>query len=101
MLDKHDGDAEGVTNLDDVLHELGGLGRVHAGGRLVEQQQLGVGGKRTDDLQTTLSAVRQRAGLLICQMLHIKDGQQLHGALVGGLLVLQYVGRRSTPSKPE
>lgn len=38
MLDKHDGDAEGVANLDDVRHELRGLGRVHAGGRLVEQQ---------------------------------------------------------------
>ena len=58
------------------------------GGRIVEQQQLGVGGKRADDLQTTLGAVRQRAGLLVCQMLHIKDGQQLHGALVGSLLVL-------------
>ena len=88
MLDKHDGNAKGVTNLDDVLHELRGLGRIHAGGRLVEQQQLGVGGKRTNNLQTTLGAVRQRTGLLICQMLHIKDGEQLHGALMGGLLVL-------------
>ena len=88
MLDKHDSDAKGVANLNDVRHELCGLGRVHAGGRLVEQEQLGVGGKRTDDLQTTLGAVRQRAGLLVCQMLHIKDGEQFHGALMGGLLVL-------------
>ena len=88
MLDEHDGDAEGVADLDDVRHELGSLGRVHAGGRLVEQQQLGVRGKRADDLQTTLGAIRQRAGLLVCQVLHVKDGQQLHGALVGGLLVL-------------
>lgn len=88
MLNKHDGDTKGVANLNDVLHELGGLGRVHACGRLVEQQQFGVGGKRADDLQTTLSAVRQRSGLLVCQMLHIKDGQQLHGAFVSSLLVL-------------
>ena len=85
---KKDGDTKGVANLDDVLHEFRSLGRVHAGGRLVEQQQFGVGGKRADDLQTTLSAVRQRSGLLVCQMLHIKDGQQLHGALVSSLLVL-------------
>lgn len=101
MLDKHDGDAEGVTDLDDIRHELRGLGRVHAGGRLVEQQQLRVGSKRADDLQTTLGAIRQRASLLVCKVLHIKNGQQLHSALMGGLLMLQYVGRRSTPSKPE
>ncbi len=44
----------------DVLHQLLRLVRVHAGGRLVEQQQRRVRCQRADDLQTALRAVRNR-----------------------------------------
>ena len=39
-----------LRRADDAEH-LGGLGRVHAGGRLVEQQQAGTQRERTRDLQ--------------------------------------------------
>ncbi len=42
-----------------------GLLRVHAGGRLVEQQQLRVGGERARDLEPALVAVGQVAGQLV------------------------------------
>ena len=70
------------ADLDDVLHQLGGLGGVHAGGGLVEQKQAGVGGECAHDLQAALRAVGQAAGLVVGQALHVKDVEQLHGALV-------------------
>ena len=62
MLDEHDGDLEHVADLDDVLHELLRFGGVHAGGGLVEQQQLGIGRKGAGDLQLALLAVGQVDG---------------------------------------
>ena len=98
VLDEHNGDLEGVPDLDDVLHQLGGLGGVHAGGGLVQQQQGGVGGQGPDDLQAALGAVRQGAGLVVGQVLHVEDGQQLHGALVGPASpASSSLGRRSMP----
>ena len=59
MLDEHDGDLEHVADLDDILHELLRFRGVHAGGRLVEQQQRRVRCQSADDLQTALRAVGQ------------------------------------------
>ena len=87
MLDEHDGDLEHVADLDDVLHEFLRFGGVHAGGGLVEQQQRRVRCQSADDLQTALRAVGQRAGLHVCHVLHIENGQQLQRALVRGALL--------------
>ena len=84
---------EGVPDLDDVLHQLGGFGGVHTGGGLIQQQQGGVGGQSPDDLQTALGAVGQGTGFVVGQVLHAEDGQQLQGALVGQLLLLPVLGQ--------
>ena len=47
-----------VAQLLDERGEVRGLLRVHAGGRLVEQQQLRLGGERARDLEPALVAVR-------------------------------------------
>ena len=87
MLDQQDGDVELVADAADDFHQLGGLGGVHAGGGLVQQQQLGAGGQGADDLQPALGAVGQAARLLAGQVGHMEDVQQLDG-LVGGLFLL-------------
>ena len=87
MLDQQDGDVELVPDAADDLHQLGGLGGVHAGGGLVQQQQLGAGGQGADDLQPALGAVGQAACLLAGQVGHVEDVQKPDG-LVGGLALL-------------
>ena len=47
------------------LHRVVGLGRAHAGGRLVEAQQLRLGGERDADLEIALLAVREVGGKLV------------------------------------
>ena len=93
MLDEHDGDVELVADPADVVHELGRLGRVHTGGRLVEQKQLGVRGERTDDLEPALGAVRQRARRVVGIHAHVEEVEQLEGALVHLLLSLPVRGQ--------
>ena len=51
--------------LTDALVELLDLLRVHAGGRLVEQQQLGLGGERAGKLEAALLAEGQVGGELV------------------------------------
>ncbi|KAI1697406.1 hypothetical protein Ddc_19716 [Ditylenchus destructor] len=60
VLDQQDGPAVVADAVDQLAqHDL--LGRVHAGGRLVQRQQLGVGGQGAGDFQAALVAVGQRA----------------------------------------
>ena len=92
VFDQHDGDLERVPDLDDVLHQLRRLGRVHARRRLVQQKQGRVGTQGADDLQPALGAVGQGAGLHIRHVRHVEDGQQLQGPLVGHLLLLPVLG---------
>ena len=62
--------------------ELFGLLRVHAGGRLVEQEQLRVGRKRAGDLQPPLQAVRQRRGEIVAILRKVLLFKQLHRLLL-------------------
>ena len=64
VLDQQHGDAE-RADAGQQLHEARGLGRVHAGHRLVEQQQLRLGGKRDRDLEQPQLAVGQRGRQLL------------------------------------
>ena len=65
VLDQQDRQLALVAQLPHELRELRRLLRVHAGGRLVEQQQLGLGRQRPRDLHPALVAVGEvdrRAG---------------------------------------
>ena len=62
VLDEQDGDAQVVAEPSDETGHLVGLGRVHAGGRLVEQQEAWAGAQGPGDLQATLVAVGHVAG---------------------------------------
>ena len=86
MLDEHDGDLEQVADAADVGHQLRRFRRIHAGGRLVEQQELRPRRQRADDLQPPLRAVGERAGLQVRQVLHFEDGEQLKRPLMRALL---------------
>ena len=47
------------------VHQVGRLARVHPGGRLVEQQELRVGGQRAGDLEPALVAVGEVLGQFV------------------------------------
>ena len=57
VLDEQDREVLLVAQLAHEVGQLRGLLRVHAGGRLVEQQQLRVGRQRARDLDAALVAV--------------------------------------------
>ena len=57
VLDDKDGQI--FRNAAHQLRRLVRLGRAHAGGRLVEAQQLRLGGERDADLEIALLAMRQ------------------------------------------
>ena len=59
---------------------LRGLVGVHAGRRLVQQQQDRVAGKRSGDLQAALVTVRQVLGQLVVPALQPDERQQLPAA---------------------
>ena len=82
MLDEQDGDVELIADLRDVLHQLLRLVRVHARRRFIQQQQRRIGGQCADDFQAALRAVGQAARLMIGQILHIENAQQVERALV-------------------
>ncbi len=64
VLDQQDGAVVVADTVDQLAqHHL--LGGVHAGGRLVERDQLRVGGERAGDLQAPLVAVGQCARLVV------------------------------------
>ena len=58
MLDEHDGDAE-VPDAPDQRDQLEGLGGVHAGGRLVQQEERRTRGEGARDLEAALVPVGQ------------------------------------------
>ena len=64
MLDQQDRHAARLEGRDQRLH-LVGLGRVHAGGRLVEQQQLGPQRERAGDLEAPTIGVGKAVGGVI------------------------------------
>ncbi len=59
VLDEQDREPELGSQAADERGQLAGLAGVHAGGRLVEQEQLRTGRERTSDLEATLVAVRE------------------------------------------
>ena len=87
VLDQQHRDAA-VADLADQLHQVDRLARVHPGGRLVEQQQLRLGGEGPGDLEPPLVAVGEVLGQLVraCPVRPTKS-QQLDRLRLGvGLL---------------
>jgi hypothetical protein len=67
VLAEQDGQRPLIGDAPDQLHRPGGLLGGHAGGRLVEQEQLGLHGERDGELEGTLVPVGQVAGPLVCE----------------------------------
>ena len=88
MLNEQDGDAEAVPDGVDALQQLRRLGGVHTGGRLIQKQQLHVGGQCPCDLQLSLLTIGQTGGQHLGLVLQMADSQQLHGLFRNGLLRL-------------
>ena len=88
MFDEQDGDTETVADRVDTVQQILGFGGVHAGGRLVEQQQFHAGGQGACDLELALLAVRQVGRLGGGQSLEVEDAQQVDGLLVHLVLLL-------------
>ena len=82
MLDQHDCDAKGITNLYNILHKFTRFGRVHAGCRLVQQQQARIRRQCADNLQPALRAIRQAARQVICHIFHVENAQQFQRTLL-------------------
>ena len=79
MLDQQNGDAEAVPDGIDAGKQLRCLRGVHAGGRLVQQQDLHIGGQGPGDLQLALLAVGQAGGGDVRLIPQAADLQQVHG----------------------
>ena len=80
MLDQENGYAFG-SDLFDQRHQLDLLLRRGAGGRLVEEQQPRVAGKRAGDLQAPLVAVGQVPRVIVRVLLDADELQELHRLL--------------------
>src|SRR5471032_2347437 len=70
-----------VLDLDQQLAQRQLFGGVHAGGRLVERQQLRIGGQRAGDFQAELIAIRQETRGALGELADADEVQQLLGAL--------------------
>jgi sulfopyruvate decarboxylase TPP-binding subunit len=86
VLDDHDGEAA-VPDLEDQVHRLLGLLRVHAGGGLVEQQHLRVGRQGSSDLQAPLVAVGHVARQELGGLAEPDVVEEFLGPLTSGRLV--------------
>ena len=80
MLDQEHRDS-GVADGSYSLDQLDLLGGVHAGGRLVEKQQLGIGGKSPSDLDQPLLAIGQGGHRPIGQVLDADHCQRFQTPL--------------------
>ena len=77
VLDQQDGQAQTLAKLADEVGQLARLLRVHAGGRLVEQEELGLGGQGPGDLEPSLVAVGQVPRQLVGTLLEPHEIQKL------------------------
>ena len=77
VLDQHDGGAELVVDVEDEAAHVLLLLDVHAGHRLVEQQQLGLRGERAAELDALLQAVGQLADRRLADVLDLEEVDDL------------------------
>ena len=86
MLHEQDGEAILVLDEANELHELHLLGWVHAGGGLIQQQQLRSCGEGADDFEAALVAVGQALGRCVGELAELENLQHVHD-LRGDLLL--------------
>ena len=77
VLDEEDREAELVAELRDQARHLGGLVGVHAGRRLVEEQELRLARERARDLEAPLVAVREVARQLLVAIRQADERHEL------------------------
>ncbi len=75
VLDQQHGEAELVAHRADDLAELVDLAVGQPGGRLVEEQQLGVAGQRPGQLDALERAVRQAGGRAVGEIGRVRAGR--------------------------
>ena len=97
VFDEEDGHPEPGPDEGDGLHQLGGFGGVHAGGGLVQQEDLGPGGDGPGNLQLALAAVGQVLGLLLHLVFHVKNRKDVPGLAVNLRLLLPVFGQTEDP----
>ena len=94
VLDHEDGQVVLVADLHDEVGQLLGLLRVHAGCRLIEEQQLRLRRKCTGDLETALKSVRKARGDIILVLIEALLPQKLLGLCPHALLFLPVQAQR-------
>jgi hypothetical protein len=77
VFHEEDGEAELFLDLLDQADELDLLGRIHAGGGFVEQEELRLGGQAADDLKPALFTVGETLGVVIAEAAEVEYLQQL------------------------
>src|ERR687888_2083232 len=80
VLDQDDREPEIDDELAQQAHERAGFSLRHPGGRLIEQQQRGLGRERAGELETPLVAVREVAGHVVGVRLEPDAPEQRHRA---------------------
>src|SRR5659263_43516 len=88
VLDKQDGQVELVAKPVDHFHQFVCLCRVHAGCRLVQDEELGFGGKSAGDFQPALRPIEEGTRDLVGMTLQVEQAQQIDGVVVDLLLTL-------------
>ena len=94
VLDHENGQVILVADLHDEVSQLLGLLRVHAGRRLIEEQQLRLRRKCTGDLETALKSVRKARGDIILVLIEALLPQKLLGLCPHALLFLPVQAQR-------
>ena len=80
VLHEEDGEVELFLDLLDEADELHFLGRVHAGGGLVEEEQLRLGREAADDFEPALFAIGKALRGGVAEAAEIKNIKELLGA---------------------
>ena len=73
VLDEDHGDPELLADVEDEPGHVLGLLEVHAGDRLVEEQQLGIHGQRPAELDALLEPVRQQRHRVLAPLLDLEE----------------------------
>src|SRR6187549_3109603 len=81
MGDEHDGDAPRIADATDQPQQLLGLDGVHAGVRLIEQEDPRVRGDRAGDLKATLVAVWEVPCQAVSMLIEAEQREQLSRAI--------------------
>src|SRR2546425_8768769 len=87
VLDERDRRAELAVHVEDEARHVLLLLDVHAGHRLVEQQQLGLGGERAPELHALLQSIGQLAGRRLADGLDLEGGDHALDEGAGGQLL--------------